>query len=188
MRLSRAALAGPRAELHRGLAHLRDERMGSLPGHTARRWYLRRRGLRIADNAHLYRWREVRDAHRISIGAGTIVGFWATLDGREGIEIGANVNLSSEVAIWTLQHDPQSPTFASYGGRVVIEDDAWLSFRVTVLPGVRIGRGAVVAAGAVVTQDVAPHTIVGGIPARPIGERTTDLRYRLADSHPLWLV
>jgi len=51
---------------------------------------------------------------------------------------------------------------------VVIEDDVWLSARVIVLKGVTIGRGAVVAAGAVVTKDVAPHTLVGGVPAKLI--------------------
>ena len=48
-----------------------------------------------------------------------------------------------------------------------------------VLPGVRIGRGAVVAAGTVVTKDVPPHAFVGGVPAKVIGERTQDLRYEL---------
>ena len=53
----------------------------------------------------------------------------------------------------------------------VLEDDCWLGFGVTVIAGVRIGRGAIVAAGAVVTKDVDPYTIVGGVPARPIGQR-----------------
>jgi maltose O-acetyltransferase len=61
---------------------------------------------------------------------------------------------------------------------VVIEDHAWLGTRAMVLPGVTVGRGAVVAAGAVVTKDVPPYTIVGGVPARVIGQRTTDLRYQ----------
>jgi acetyltransferase-like isoleucine patch superfamily enzyme len=55
---------------------------------------------------------------------------------------------------------------------IVLERDVWLGTRVVVLPGVRIGAGAVVAAGAVVTKDVAPNVIVGGVPARPIGLRT----------------
>jgi maltose O-acetyltransferase len=51
---------------------------------------------------------------------------------------------------------------------IVIEDDVWLAVRCTVLKGVRIGRGAVVAAGAVVVSDVAPWTLVAGVPARPV--------------------
>ncbi len=52
---------------------------------------------------------------------------------------------------------------------ITIEDDAFIGARAIVLKGVRIGQGAVVAAGAVVAKDVAPRTIVGGNPARPIG-------------------
>lgn len=55
--------------------------------------------------------------------------------------------------------------------RVVIGHDVWLGHGVTVLPGVTIGNGAVVGAGAVVSKDVAPYTIVGGVPAKPIRER-----------------
>ncbi|MHB8134986.1 MAG: acyltransferase [Anaerolineaceae bacterium] len=83
------------------------------------------------------------------------------------------------VWIWTLQHDPQSPNFESIGGPVIIEDYAWVSSRVTILPNVRIGKGAVVAANALVTKDVPPYTIVGGVPAKVIGERTKDLKYHL---------
>lgn len=79
---------------------------------------------------------------------------------------------------FTLGHDPQSPDFADQGGEVVIGDRVWIAYRAVIMPGVTLGEGAVVAAGAVVTQDVAPYTIVGGVPARPIGTRTTDLRYR----------
>lgn len=140
----------------------------------------------IGADVQLYRWREVRAGERIQIGEGSVIGSWATLDGRNGIFIGTNVNLSSEVALWTAQHDPQSASFATRGGPITVEDDAWLSFRATILPGVRVGRGAVVAAGAVVTKDVPPYTIVGGIPARVIGSRTTGLHYRLRDWGPLW--
>ncbi len=83
------------------------------------------------------------------------------------------------VWIWTMEHDPQDPLYRVKGGPVIIEDYVWISCRVVILPGVTIGEGAVVAAGAVVTKDVAPYTIVGGVPAKEIGTRTKDLRYRL---------
>ena len=142
-----------------------------------RTWLARRLGMTIAPTAKVYRWREVRNPKKITIGAGSIVGLWATLDGREGITIGKNVNISSESALWTLQHDHNSPTFATKGGPITIGDRAWISFRATILPGVTIGEGAVVAAGAVVTKDVPPFTIVGGIPAKVIAPRTDDLTY-----------
>jgi acetyltransferase-like isoleucine patch superfamily enzyme len=144
-------------------------------------------GLRIAPDAVLYRWRDIRHAPGISIGRGSVVGFWATLDGRRGIEIGENVNLSSEVALWTLQHDPADPGFESRGAPIVIEDHAWISFRATVLPGVRVGEGAVVAANSVVTKDVEPYAIVGGAPAGVIGRRPREHSYSLTAGAP-WFV
>lgn len=78
-----------------------------------------------------------------------------------------------------MQHDPQDPLYQGVGGPVVIEDYAWLSCRTVILPGVTIGKGAVVAAGAVVTKDIEPYSIVGGVPAVEIGVRTKDLQYEL---------
>ena len=144
-------------------------------------------GMKIDRGAILYQWRDLRNPAGIEIGKGSVIGFWATLDGRRGIEIGNHVNFSSEVALWTLQHDPDDHLFGVRGGPIVIEDFAWISFRATVLPGVRIGRGAVVAANAVVTKDVADYTVVGGVPAKVIGQRPRDLSYSLTDSPP-WFV
>jgi len=121
----------------------------------------------------------------IKIGNHCVIGNDAFLDGRCRITIGNNVVLSMGVWIWTWQHDPQSPMFESRGGPVVIEDYAWISSRVTILPNVIIGRGAVVAANALVTKNVKPYTIVGGVPAKVIGERTKDLRYHLDASSRL---
>ena len=73
-------------------------------------------------------------------------------------------------------HDP---LFLEALAPIVVGDYAWLGSKAMVLPGVKIGKGAVVAAGAIVTKDVSPFTVVGGIPARPIGERPRHLRYEL---------
>lgn len=168
---------------------LLGEWIGRLPGHGVRRLLARRLlGLRIPASAHVYRWREIRSARRIEIGENTIVGFWATLDGRGGITLGRNVNLSSEVAIWTGQHDLRSPDFAYESAPVVIGDRAWISFRATILPGVTIGEGAVVAANAVVTRDVEPYAVVGGAPARKVAERPRTLEYEFDNGQALPLV
>ena len=98
---------------------------------------------------------------------------------RGGIRTGADVSIGPEAAFLTLGHDPQSPEFADTGGDIVIGDRAWIAFRAVILPGVKIGEGAVVAAGAVVTRDVPPYEIVAGVPARKVGERNRDLTYRL---------
>ncbi len=94
------------------------------------------------------------------------------IDSRGGcIRIGNYVDISPEVNIWTLEHDPQDPKFASKGGDVIIEDFVWIGNRAVILPNTIIGKGAVVAAGAVVNKEVEPYTIVGGVPAKKIGER-----------------
>jgi acetyltransferase-like isoleucine patch superfamily enzyme len=121
----------------------------------------------------------------VDIGEGSIVGHRAILDGRLGITIGKNVNISTGVWIWTVQHDHQDPYFRDVGGPVKIGDNAWISCRAILLPGVTIGEGAVVAAGAVVTQDVDEYTVVGGVPAKKIGERCRDIKYSLADGSPI---
>lgn len=101
------------------------------------------------------------------------------LDGRRGLTIGDNVNVSEGVLVFSLHHDISSPDFAASGGPVIISDHVFIGARAIILPGVQIGRGAVVAAGAVVTRDVAPLSIVGGVPAREIGIRPDVLSYTL---------
>lgn len=88
-----------------------------------------------------------------------------------GLRIGANASVSPEVAILTSSHDVNDPNFITVNHGVVIEDHAWIGTRATILPNVTIGRGAVVAAGSVVTRDVPPLTIVAGVPAKPVGTR-----------------
>ncbi len=122
---------------------------------------------------------DLRSPYRITIGANTNINKRCVLDGRGGLSIGNNVDIAQEVNIWTEQHDYNSPTYSSVNKRVVIEDYVWIASRSTILPGVRIGRGAVVACGAVVTKDVPPLVIVAGVPAKPIGQRKNVMNYKL---------
>ncbi|HYR94007.1 MAG TPA: acyltransferase [Methylomirabilota bacterium] len=115
----------------------------------------------------------------ITIGKYTVINRQCCLDGRGGLRIGDNVSISPGVWLLTDEHDMNDPYFAEMLGPIEIEDYVWLGSRAMVLPGVRIGKGAVVAAGAVVTKDVAPYQVVGGVPARPLGTRSTDLRYEI---------
>ncbi len=121
------------------------------------------------------------NGRKVTLGQRNVINFGTLIDGRTyPVTVGDDVSIGPQASILTLGHDPQSPKFADKGGPVTIGDRAWIGYGALVLPGVTIGEGAVVAAGAVVTKDVAPFTIVGGNPAREIGQRTTDLDYRLA--------
>ena len=128
---------------------------------------------------------EVSHAWRLTLGRNTIVGPHVLLDARGHITLGENVNISSHTKIQTAKHEINDPEFTASFAPVVIDDRVWIGLGATVLSGVRIGEGAIVAAGSVVTKDVPPFTIVAGIPAAPIGERSRDLRYEL-DYRPNW--
>jgi acetyltransferase-like isoleucine patch superfamily enzyme len=154
--------------------------VGCIPLHHVRRFFYRWAGVRIGSGSTLHMGTRFYNPGNISIGKDTIIGEGAVLDGRAPLKIGDHVDLASEVMIYNFQHDVQSDDFVAVGGEVVIEDYVFIGPRVIILPGVTIAKGAVVGAGAVVTKDVEPFTIVGGVPAKVIGERhNKDPHYRL---------
>ena len=123
-------------------------------------------------------WRcEFYAPENIIFGKNCTVGDSCFLDGRSGLRFGDSVNLGSHVSVYTREHAVDSSDFAETG--VSVGDHAWIASHAVVLPGIKIGEGAVVAAGAVVVKDVAPFTMVGGNPARLIRERSHDLTYKL---------
>lgn len=152
-----------------------------LPFHNLRILLMRCLGAKIGKKVGLYRGFEIRSPWKLEIGNSTLIGHNALLDARKGLIIGSNVNLSNDVMIWTLHHDYNSEFFDTIGDRVVIEDYCWICSRAVILPGVKIGYGAVVAAGSVVTKDVQPYTVVGGIPAKVISVRNKKLSYNLGN-------
>ena len=115
----------------------------------------------------------------ISIGKYCNINKRTVLDGRGGITIGDSVDIAQDVNIWTEQHDYNSADYKASSAPVVIEDYVWIATRATILPGVTIGRGAVVATGAVVTKNVPPLAIVAGVPAKVIGQRENNMNYKL---------
>jgi len=134
----------------------------------------------MGSNSIIYWGAEIRSPYKLKIGKGSIIGDKSILDARNNIVIGENVNLSSNVSIYTEQHDHRDTYFRCNSddySRVQIDDRAWIGPNVIILPGVHIGYGAVVAAGSVVPKDVPDFTIVAGVPAKNIGERKKDLRY-----------
>ncbi len=173
--------------------YLTNAVIAQIPSYRVRHaWYRRILGMEIGERAALRlglyvhaNGRPKRGRPAITVGARTVVGRQCCLDGRGGLRIGSDVSISPGVWLLTDGHDPQDPCFSQTPRPISIGDRAWLSSRALVLPGVEIGEGAVVAAGAVVTKDVPPYTIVAGTPARPVGTRTRELRYHF-DYQPIF--
>ena len=155
--------------------------ISQIHSHLIRNFFYRYiQGIELGKNVVIYSNCEIRNPTKLKIGNETIIGNNAILDARAGLELGENVNLSSNVSIWTLQHDYRDRDFActpEHFGPVKICDRAWIGPNVIILHDVTVGEGAVVAAGAVVTKNVPPFTLYGGVPARQIGERPKNIRY-----------
>lgn len=128
------------------------------------------KGVKIANRVPIYSGLQWWSGPFI-VDEGSTIGFDCHIDCRKGVFIGKNVCLATGVRIWTLQHDYNDVNFKCVGAPVYIKDYCWICSYSIILPGVTIGEGAVVAAGAVVTKDVEPWTVVGGCPARVIGKR-----------------
>jgi len=142
-------------------------------------WLYRRLGLNVGARSSILMNVQFHCAAEMVIGANCVINPWVYLDGRGGLRIGSNVNISSHALLIAGFHDVNDPFFAGGASRITIGDYVWICTGAKILPGVTVGRGAVVAAGAVVTKDVLPYEIVAGVPARKIGERSTDLQYHL---------
>jgi len=121
---------------------------------------------------HVYNFRNLPNAG-IRIGSDCLIGEYTVIRGQGGVQLGDRVYTSPFTQLLAVNHVFADPTrsFVEQGitaQGIVVEDDVWLGAGAIVTDGVRIGKGAVVAAGAVVTRDVPAHTLVAGVPARPI--------------------
>lgn len=163
--------------------------MGVVPSNSFRKWIYKVLGCKIGKDVVFHYKTEIRSPQNLVIGKGTIIGDNAVLDARSGLTLGENVNLSSNVSIYTLQHDHRDPNFGCNHEQklsVEIDDRAWLGCNAIVLPGVHIGEGAVCCAGCVVTKDVEPYAVVAGIPAKKVNERPKNLTYKFKAKYSCW--
>jgi acetyltransferase-like isoleucine patch superfamily enzyme len=138
--------------------------------------------LTIEDSVVLGPSNEIREGHRphpasiCRISKKTYVGRDNRLDLTGDLHIGSGCFLTDEIRLYTHRHEIPSRRQPVQSGDVIIEpvsigDDVFIGVRAIILSGLKIGNGAVVGAGAVVTEDVEPYSFVGGVPARKIGER-----------------
>jgi acetyltransferase-like isoleucine patch superfamily enzyme len=127
---------------------------------------------------------EIKEGARVTARSGLIrmgddvaVGMRCTINcGSDELTIGNHVRIAQDAYITTMNHDiSRTDTTIAYQGvthqPVVIEDDVWIATRVIILPGVRVGKGSVLGAGAVVTGDIPPYSVAAGVPARVLRSR-----------------
>ena len=142
-----------------------------VPSHNFRKFIYRIAGMKMGRGSVIHMWANFFDPSGIVIGKDSIIGDHAFLDGRAPLIIGDHVDIASSVMIYNSEHDLESVEFKARTDKVEIGDYVFVGPRAIILPGIKIGKGAVVAAGAVVTKDVPDFSIVGGVPAKIIGER-----------------
>jgi acetyltransferase-like isoleucine patch superfamily enzyme len=166
--------------------------VGAIPLYGVRHaWYHHVLGWYLGPDAAILMGQDVEmhdvraSGRRVSIDSGTVIDQGCRLFTTGGLVIGRRVYISPGVWLITGSRDLDDPQFPSHYRPIVIDDYAWIGARATILSGVTIGEGAVVMAGALVSRDVAPYTIVGGVPARPIGRRREHRPTYLHISRPL---
>ena len=167
--------------------YLTNAVIAHVPSHAIRRaWYEHVVGMSIGRRTTLFmdlhiqvRGRPREGRGGIVVGDHTVINTGCHLDGRGGLVIGDNVSISPGVWILTDEHDVHDPAFPEVLSPVRIEDHVFVGARAMILPGVTVGRAAVIGAGAVVTKDVAPFETVAGVPARRIGDRRCEPAYTL---------
>lgn len=143
----------------------------NFPSKRVRNYMLKHMGIKFLGDARIYAGFHIRNPHGIVIEDGVSIGPKVLLDGRMGLTIHKSAVIGYGAIIWTLNHDYNDIHFCGKGAPVSIGCYAWICSNSIILPGITIGEGAVVASGAIVTHDVPPFAIVGGIPAKIIGYR-----------------
>ncbi len=162
-----------------GLLDVLPALVSQMPSHDIRIGVYRVLGAKIGHQTSIHRGCQFYNIRGLEVGSNTVINPNVVLDAREGLSIGRNVSISEQACIYTCEHDIDDPDFRLTGGRTIIGDYVFIGARSIILPGICVGDGAAVAAGAVVTHDVPPYILVAGVPAKPIRSRPKNLRYSL---------
>lgn len=145
--------------------------IGYIPVHTIRKFFYLISGVNMPFGSTIHIGANFFKPSGVTIGRDTIVGDHCFLDGRAPLKIGNHVGIASQVLIYNDEHDLSSPDYGNSFGPVEVGDYVFIGPRAIILPNVKIGKGAVVAAGAVVTKDIPEFEIWGGVPAKKIMDR-----------------
>lgn len=154
-----------------------------IPCHDFRNAMLRISRAHIGKKTRLNLGVMIRAPKNLSIGNNCYILNDAFLDALGGLTIHDDVTISFRSVICSGGHDINSPYFNGDHKPIIIHSHVWIGVGATILKGVTIGEGAVVSAGAVVTKDVPPYAIVGGVPAKIIGERQRNVIQQVNISH-----
>lgn len=130
--------------------------------------------LSIGKKSVINMFQHIIEPKKLSVGTGCHINRYCFLDSRGGIIIGNNVSISFYTKLVTGSHDINSIKFNAKFAPIIIGNNVWIGLGATVLQDVRIGNGAVICSGAVVTKNVPENAIVAGVPAKVIGFRKTD--------------
>jgi len=154
--------------------------VGYIPIHTVRKIFYLISGIDMPFDSTIHYGANFFQPSNITIGHDTVIGDHCFLDGRAPLTIGHHVGIASQVLIYNDEHDLNSPDYGNSFGPVEIGDYVFIGPRAIILPNIKIGTGAVVAAGAVVTKNIPDYEIWGGVPAKKINDRQNkDLHYTL---------
>lgn len=153
--------------------------INKIPSHHVRLAWLRLGGAKIGKGSSIWRNTEVLGVENLVMGDDSMIAWHCQVDARAGLIIGDHVAIASHVLIIAGSHDLTAPEFWSVSAPIYIDDYVWIASRALIGHGSHIGRGAVVTANTVVAKTIAPYKIVGGIGAKPMGERPHDLNYKV---------
>lgn len=142
-----------------------------LPFFSLKKVLLKLSGMQIGKGSYIHKPVRFYALKRLRLGDYTTINDHCYIDNRRNITIGNNVNIAHNTRIYTLGHDVNSPSLPDIGASVVIEDDVFVFSNVLIMPGVHVGKGAVIFPGSVVVKDVEAYTMVGGNPAKYIKDR-----------------
>lgn len=159
--------------------YLLNHIVNHVPWYAFRRSCYRLAGMKVGKDSRILMNVFIQTPSGISIGDNSIINEYCYLDGRGGLSIGNNVSISMYSKVLTGTHDCHSDTFCYKSEPVILEDNTWLGISSTVMPGSKLPKGAVLAAGSVAIKkgNYEEKGLYSGVPAKLIGYRKTECNY-----------